>query len=72
MGRAESRDLARQLEVALDSQVLIEQAKGVFANEYGISVDAAFERLRRYSQEKNIKLTDVCAAVVEQGLGIPG
>lgn len=68
---AESRDLATQLEGALDSRVLIEQAKGVLANEYGITVDAAFDRLRRYSQDQNIKLTDVCEAVVEQGLRIP-
>lgn len=68
---AESRDMARQLEGALDSRVLIEQAKGVLANEYGITVDAAFDRLRRYSQDQNIKLTDVCAAVVDRGLRIP-
>lgn len=68
---AESKDLTRQLQGALDSRVMIEQAKGVLANEYGITVDAAFERLRRHSQNNNIKLTEVSMAVVEQGLKIP-
>lgn len=68
---AESRELAEQLQGALESRVTIEQAKGVLANEYGISVDAAFDRLRRYSQDNNAKLTDVCAAVVDEGLKIP-
>ena len=68
----ETKDLARQLQGALDSRVMIEQAKGILANQYGITVDAAFERLRRHSQDNNIKLTDVCVAVVERGLKIPG
>ena len=69
---AESRELANQLQSALDSRVLIEQAKGVLANEYGTTVDDAFERLRRHSQNHNTKLIDVCRAVVEQGMKIPG
>jgi GAF domain-containing protein len=67
---AETRDLARQLQGALESRVMIEQAKGVLANEHGITVDEAFERLRRYSQDKNIKLYEVCVAVVEDDLRI--
>lgn len=68
---AESRELANQLHGALDSRVLIEQAKGVLANEHGISVDEAFGRLRCQSQDRNMKLTEVCRQVVNEGLRIP-
>lgn len=64
---AETKDLAKQLQSALDSRVIIEQAKGVLANEYAISVDEAFDRIRRHSQENNVKLSEVCAAIVETG-----
>ncbi|MFZ0013910.1 MAG: GAF and ANTAR domain-containing protein [Acidimicrobiia bacterium] len=69
---AESRELAKQLQGALDSRVLIEQAKGVLANEYGIGVDDAFERLRQHSQDQNLKLIEVSRRVVESGLKIAG
>jgi GAF domain-containing protein len=69
---AETRALARQLQEALDSRVLIEQAKGVLASQYGIGTDEAFERLRRHSQNHNQKLMDVARAVVDRGTRIAG
>jgi GAF domain-containing protein len=68
---AESRQLAKQLQEALDSRVIIEQAKGILAAEYQISVDDAFQRLRRHSQDNNLKLTEVCNAVVNMKLRFP-
>jgi GAF domain-containing protein len=68
---AESRDLAKQLQSALDSRVLIEQAKGMLANGHHIDVDEAFRRIRRYSQDHNLKLLAVCRLVVDDGLKIP-
>jgi GAF domain-containing protein len=67
----ETRELAKQLQGALDSRVLIEQAKGVLANEYGIGVDDAFRRIRRHSQHHNMKLLEVCRQVVNHGLKLP-
>lgn len=68
---AEARRRADQLQHALDSRVIIEQAKGVLAGEYGLTVDEAFELLRSHSRKHNIKLTDLCDGVVSMGLRIP-
>ena len=67
----EARQLAGQLQAALDSRVVIEQAKGIIASEYGVSVDEAFEMLREHSRLTNVKLGEVCRAVVHMGLRIP-
>lgn len=68
---AEARQLADQLQTALDSRVLIEQAKGLVAGEHGITPDQAFALLRDHSRKHGIKLADVCEAVVNMGLRIP-
>jgi GAF domain-containing protein len=68
---SEARELAGQLQEALDTRVIIEQAKGILAGEQNISVDAAFERLRNQSRRTNVRLSEVCRAVVEMGLRIP-
>lgn len=67
----ESVRLAEQLQHALDSRVLIEQAKGVLAERHQIPVRAAFERLRRYARHGGRKLHDVARGVVDDGLDIP-
>lgn len=54
----------RQLEAALVSRVVIEQAKGVLAERHGIGVDEAFERLRREARSTRRKIHDVAAEVV--------
>lgn len=57
--------LARQLRHALESRILIEQAKGVIAAGDGFDMDAAFIRLRTYARHNGIKLRDVALAIVE-------
>jgi transcriptional regulator with GAF, ATPase, and Fis domain len=56
--------LAEQLQQALNSRVVIEQAKGVLAERNGLSMDASFDALRAYARNTNRKLSDVAAAVV--------
>jgi GAF domain-containing protein len=55
--------LSEQLAAALQSRVVIEQAKGVLAEYLGISVDDAFLRLRGHARNRNRKLTDLARDV---------
>ena len=59
---------AAQLQEALDSRVVIEQAKGILAGERGISVDVAFTVLRGYARSRRAPLREVANAVVRLGL----
>ena len=63
-------EIVTQLQSALNSRVLIEQAKGVLAERLGVSVDDAFTLLRGHSRNGNLKLRDVAAEVVSGGLSI--
>jgi GAF domain-containing protein len=52
-----------QLQTALNSRVIIEQAKGVIAHQGQISMDAAFARLRRYARDNNERLVEVARKI---------
>lgn len=65
-------DAAReQLQYALDSRVMIEQAKGVLAQINDYDMDQAFQSLRTYARANNLRLHDVAAQVVARQLNIP-
>jgi GAF domain-containing protein len=57
--------LSEQLQSALHSRVVVEQAKGVLAARAGISVNEAFVRLRAHARSHNVSLTEVANAVVD-------
>ncbi|QWZ09939.1 GAF and ANTAR domain-containing protein [Nocardioides panacis] len=57
--------LSEQLQSALHSRVLVEQAKGVLAARADISVNAAFVRMRTHARTHQLSLTEVATAVVE-------
>ena len=63
---AEAVTLTAQLEGALESRVVIEQAKGVLIGALGVDAERAFDLLRRRSQGANTKLRHVAAEVVAE------
>ncbi|MFJ5260619.1 GAF and ANTAR domain-containing protein [Streptomyces sp. NPDC088387] len=56
-----------QLEQAVDTRHLIGEAMGIIMGGHNITEDQAFDVLRRYSQENNIKLRDVARIICDRG-----
>lgn len=65
MSEERDSDLVRQLRTALDSRVIIEQAKGMIAVQRGLPVDAAFEQLRTEARRRRLSIHLVAAEVVQ-------
>ncbi len=57
--------LNEQLQTALNSRVIIEQAKGKLAERLGIDVNQAFALLRDQARSRNERLSDVARAFVD-------
>ena len=57
-------DLNEHLQTALNSRIVIEQAKGVLAEREGIDVDEAFERLRRRARSTSTPISQIARDVV--------
>lgn len=65
-----SETLASHLQYALDSRLVVEQAKGVIAGRKGIDLAVAFRRLRRHSRNTNTGIHTVARLVVEGRLDL--
>lgn len=59
-----AHELAAQLETAMASRAVIEQAKGIIMGREGVDEHEAFELLRRQSQVTNVKVRTVAARFV--------
>lgn len=68
IARAADRGLleerVHQLQTALTSRIMIEQAKGVLAERHGVTTDNAFRALRRHARVTGQRLHAAAAAVV--------
>ena len=60
--------LIEQLQTALNSRVIIEQAKGMLAEYLTVTVDEAFLLIRTYTRNRNRKLAEVASEIVERQL----
>jgi len=60
--------LTVQLQGALKSRIVIEQAKGTIAERTGVSMDEAYARLLAYARNHQTKLTNVAEAIVARTL----
>jgi GAF domain-containing protein len=70
---AEAELRVAQLQHALDSRVVIEQAKGVLAQRHRVTVGEAFAELRRHARDGNRKIHDLAREVVEGAIDVsPG
>ena len=58
-------ELAAQLQGALNSRAVIEQAKGVLIGQQGLSAHAAYLQLRDQARAQRRKLVAVCADLVQ-------
>jgi GAF domain-containing protein len=61
----EHRLVNQQLDHALTSRVVIEQAKGMLSDRAGFDVDTAFARLRGYARNHNLKLAAVAESLIQ-------
>jgi GAF domain-containing protein len=57
--------LTEQLQFALNSRVVIEQAKGAVARSLGVSVEDAFELMRAHARHRRIRLTELAHDIVD-------
>jgi len=66
----ERDSLAEQLQGALNSRIMIEQAKGILAERQGLSMTAAFDAIRSYARRNRQPLSEVAAAIIDGPLDV--
>jgi hypothetical protein len=63
----DARDMAGNLQVALESRAVIDQAKGILMERYDLISDAAFQALAAVSMRTNTKVRDIAEQLVRTG-----
>jgi GAF domain-containing protein len=64
----QQEQLNEQLQHALDSRSVIEQAKGIVAGEREITVELAFRRIRAHARSHSVTVRSVAESIVHRGL----
>lgn len=63
---AQSQRLATQLQAALQTRPVIDQAIGILRSRSGATADEAFDTLRQLSQHEHVKLAELARQIVEE------
>jgi GAF domain-containing protein len=66
----QQEQLSEQLQEALESRVVIEQAKGITAQQHAVTIDQAYQRMRRHARTNNASMRVVAEAIVAVGLQV--
>jgi GAF domain-containing protein len=66
----QQEQLSEQLQGALESRVVIEQAKGITAQQNSVSIDQAYQRMRGHARSNNTSLRVVAEAIIAVGLQV--
>lgn len=65
---ADATAITQQLQNALSSRVIVEQAKGILAQRGELDMTVAFDLLRRYARDHNLRVSDLAQALVSRQL----
>jgi AmiR/NasT family two-component response regulator len=60
----DSEVVNQQLQTALTSRVVIEQAKGMLSQRHGLTLETAFQQMRGYARRRNLRVRDVARDVI--------
>jgi len=63
----DARDMAGNLQVALESRAVIDQAKGILMERHKVSADQAFQALAAVSMHTNRKVREIAEQLVDTG-----
>ena len=66
----QQEQLSEQLQEALESRIVIEQAKGITAQQNSVSIDQAYQLMRGHARNNNASLRTVAEAIVGVGLRV--
>ena len=69
-GEAYWRERAEQLQHALDSRIVVEQAKGILSERVGLDMEGAFALLRYAARGAQLKIHDLAQSIVDS-VGTP-
>jgi GAF domain-containing protein len=58
-------ELISQLNEALNSRIIVEQAKGKVSESSGMDMAASFQRLRQHARSHNLRLTDLARSIAD-------
>jgi AmiR/NasT family two-component response regulator len=66
----QQEQLSEQLQEALNSRIIIEQAKGIVSQRRAISIDQAYQLIRSHARNNDASLRKVAEAIVAVGLKV--